>query len=249
VRRAGFWRGLAGSFRAAWDGIVETALHQRNMRVHLVAALLVALLGTAAPFGLAERLALLFCVFLVLAAEVANSALEALVDLVTRERHHLARTAKDAGAGAVLLLALAAVAVLGVIMGSPGVLLAAAPSLWHQALPGLPLVAVVTALLVPVPRDRAVDLALGAAGLFLLVLVALGSVSAMFTALAALLLAIAWACASARLAAAGAPRPGAARPEQQPRPGEAAGPLHKATRSREDHDSTGPRRGSSPHDG
>jgi diacylglycerol kinase (ATP) len=98
---------IAASFRFAWDGVVETALYQRNMRIHLVAALLVALLASAVPLGAAADLALLFCVFLVLSAEVANSALEALVDLVTRERHDRARAAKDAGAGAVLVLAAA----------------------------------------------------------------------------------------------------------------------------------------------
>ena len=77
-------RAFAASFAVAWNGIVETAMHQRNMRVHLVAGLLVSLLASGLALGVAEQLALLLCVFLVLSAEVANSALEALVDLVTR---------------------------------------------------------------------------------------------------------------------------------------------------------------------
>jgi diacylglycerol kinase (ATP) len=249
ARPVGAWGGLAGSFRAAWNGVVETALHQRNMRIHLVAALLVALLGTAVPFGPAERLALLLAVFLVLAAEVANTALEALVDLVTRETHVLARSAKDASAGAVLLLALAAVAVLGVVLRSAwDVLSVSGTALWRQASPGLPLAGVVAALLVPLRRDRAIDVALAGAGLFLLGLVAWGSVSAVFSALAALVLAI--ACATAYRRRSPGPRgPGGAVLDEPPPPGEASGPLHKATRSREDHGSFALRRGSTTHDG
>ena len=109
------WRALLASFRHAWDGVVETAAHQRNMRIHLAAGMAVSALASAVPLALASDLALLFCIFLVLSAEVANSALEALVDLVTRERHELARRAKDAGAGAVLVLASGSVAVLAAV--------------------------------------------------------------------------------------------------------------------------------------
>jgi diacylglycerol kinase (ATP) len=110
------WRGLAWSFACAWEGVVETAARQRNMRIHLALALAVAAAASAVPLRLASDLALLLCVFLVLSAEVANSALEALVDLVTRERHELARRAKDASAGAVLVLAAGSVAVLGAVV-------------------------------------------------------------------------------------------------------------------------------------
>jgi hypothetical protein len=48
----------------------------------------------------------------VVAAEVANTALESLVDLAARGWDERARAAKDAGAGAVLVLAAGAVAVL-----------------------------------------------------------------------------------------------------------------------------------------
>jgi len=105
------WRALAWSFVYAWDGVVDTAVRQRNMRIHLAAAGGVCLFASAAPLSLASDLALLLCIFLVLAAEVANSALEALVDLVTRDRDEHARRAKDAGAGAVLVLACASLAV------------------------------------------------------------------------------------------------------------------------------------------
>ena len=100
----------------AWSGLVETALHQRNMRIHLVAGLLVALLASGLALGAGPQLALVLSLFLVLAAEVTNSALEALVDLLAPERHERARAAKDAAAAAVLLLAVGAVAVLAIVL-------------------------------------------------------------------------------------------------------------------------------------
>jgi diacylglycerol kinase (ATP) len=197
--RARAWRGLAASFRFAWDGVVETAVRQRNMRIHLLLALWVALLGSAVALTTAERLALLLCVFLVLAAEVANSALEALVDLVTRERHELARIAKDAGAGAVLILAAGSVAVAAVVLLRAGpVLLAAGEALGRLAAIGLPLSALALALLLPFPRRRALDTLLSAAGVALLVALAARTASPSFTATAALLFAIAAATAFRR---------------------------------------------------
>jgi diacylglycerol kinase (ATP) len=198
-RAPGAWRTLAASFSVAWGGVVETALSERNMRIHLVAALLVALVASGIALGIAEQLALLLCVFLVLAAEVANSALEALVDLVTRERHDRARVAKDAGAGAVLVLATGSAAVLvAVLLHAWPEVTAARAAVWRQAALGLPLAALTGALLAPWRRPRAVDLALAVGGGALLAALAPRTTSALFTALTALLLAVAIAVAGRR---------------------------------------------------
>jgi diacylglycerol kinase (ATP) len=107
---------LAGAFRFAWRGVLDTALSQRNMRLHLVAAILVGAFGSAVPLAAAEELALLACVFLVVAAEVMNTAVEAAVDLASIEPNRRARLAKDAAAGSVLVLAVGAVAVFAVVL-------------------------------------------------------------------------------------------------------------------------------------
>ncbi len=197
--RRGSWRGLAASFRFAWDGVVETALRQRNMRVHLVLALEVGALGSVVALPVAERLALLLCVFLVLAAEVGNSALEALVDLVSPERHELARAAKDAAAGAVLLLAAGSVAVAAMVLlgASPGPL-AAPGAVRALLLRGLPPGALAALLLAPFPRPPSVDALLALAGLPLLILLAARSESPVFTATALLAFAVAVATALRR---------------------------------------------------
>lgn len=81
------------------------------MRVHLLAATVVML--AAMYFRLPGRdiAVLLIVIGLVIAAELVNTALEAVVDLVSPEWHPLAKTAKDTAAGAVLVMAIVAVCV------------------------------------------------------------------------------------------------------------------------------------------
>ena len=55
------------------------------MRIHVVAAVLVGLVGSGIPLGLAEKVTLIFCVLLVFFAEILNSALEHLVDLAMQQ--------------------------------------------------------------------------------------------------------------------------------------------------------------------
>ncbi len=199
-------RAFAASFAVAWNGIVETAMHQRNMRVHLVAGLLVSLLASGLALGVAEQLALLLCVFLVLSAEVANSALEALVDLVTRERHDLARAAKDAGAGAVLVLAIGSVAVLAaVVVHAWPAVAASRQAVLRQAAAGVPLALVMTVLLAPGHRPRALDLGLTIVGIGLLATLASFTASALFTGVAALHFGVSVAVAHRRRAMARVP--------------------------------------------
>jgi diacylglycerol kinase (ATP) len=85
------------------------------MRLHLLAGVGVGLAGTELPLPLASRLALHLCTVLVIGAEAFNSALEALVDLQTRELRPEARRAKDAAAGGVLVLAIGALLVAGAV--------------------------------------------------------------------------------------------------------------------------------------
>ena len=90
----------------AWNGLIHTVVHQRNMRMHIISAVLVGLVGAGIPLGLAEKVTLIFCVLLVLFAEMLNSALEQLVDLAIQQFDEKARLTKDAAAGGVLVLAI-----------------------------------------------------------------------------------------------------------------------------------------------
>jgi diacylglycerol kinase len=110
------------SFRYAWQGIVYVVRTQRNVRVHLAAAILVLALAVLLHLSRIEIAVLVGCIMVVVAAEMVNTVAESIVDLVTDRYHPLAKVAKDAAAGAVLVTAIGS-AVIGVLL--------LGPPLWH----------------------------------------------------------------------------------------------------------------------
>lgn len=102
----------AQTFSFALEGVLRTFVHERNMKIHLAAAYVVLFFCLVTRPGVAPvALAGMAC-FIVLAAEVFNTSVEALTDLVTEGKPDpLAKAAKDAAAGGVLLSAMAAVCV------------------------------------------------------------------------------------------------------------------------------------------
>ncbi|OYD07672.1 diacylglycerol kinase family protein [Paludifilum halophilum] len=102
---------LLQSFRFALEGLKYTWVSQRNMRIHFLTALGVLLLSLYFPLNKWEVLLLFLCILLVLVAELFNTAVEAVVDMVTEGFHPLAKVAKDVAAGAVFLSAGVAVVV------------------------------------------------------------------------------------------------------------------------------------------
>lgn len=107
-----------GGLNCAVEGILLAARSQRNMRAHLLAGVLAAAGGWLAGVTLPELGLLFLAIGLVLSAEVMNSAVEAVVDLLSPEYAERARHAKDMAAGAVLMAAFAAVAI-GVVVFYP----------------------------------------------------------------------------------------------------------------------------------
>jgi diacylglycerol kinase (ATP) len=101
--------GFLGSLNCAIEGILWAAKTQRHMLVHLVAAVLVLLLALVLRLTLAEFALLALAITMVLFAELVNTAIEVLVDLVSPDFHPLARRAKDVAAGAVLVASVGAV--------------------------------------------------------------------------------------------------------------------------------------------
>jgi diacylglycerol kinase len=112
---------LLASFGYAFAGLRYTYLTQRNFRIHLVIAILAVAAGLLLGLSWVEWAVIGLMVVVVLSAEMANTMVEALVDLVTQEHHELARIAKDVSAGVVLLTAIGAVAV-GVLLFLPKIL-------------------------------------------------------------------------------------------------------------------------------
>lgn len=104
-------RAFLKSFVYASQGIAHGFRTQRNMRVELAVAVLVVAAGIAFRITAVEWAVIFACIGLVLSAELINTVTELAVDLLTQRYHPMAKLAKDAGAGAVLIAALASVAV------------------------------------------------------------------------------------------------------------------------------------------
>ena len=115
---------LRKTFGYAFEGILTGIRKERNMRIHTAAMILVVFFGTVLGLSATEWcicLVLFGLVMALMALELVNTAVEAVVDLVTEERKPLAKTAKDTAAGAVLIAAIMA-AVIGCIIFLPKIL-------------------------------------------------------------------------------------------------------------------------------
>jgi diacylglycerol kinase (ATP) len=112
------FKALLRSFGYAFHGIIYVFRTQRNARIHALIGLCALALGWVVGITRWEWLALVLTCALVIVAESINTAIEAVVDLVTESYHPLAGIAKDVAAGAVLLCAGIAV-VMGCIIFLP----------------------------------------------------------------------------------------------------------------------------------
>ncbi|MBO7743827.1 diacylglycerol kinase family protein [Paenibacillus sp. MWE-103] len=102
----------------AWAGVRASVRTEANMRLHLVAVVAVNAAGWLAGLSRTEWLAIVIAQGMVLGAELLNTAVEHVVDLASPGPHPLAKAAKDAAAGAVLVAAVMAV-IVGLIVFGP----------------------------------------------------------------------------------------------------------------------------------
>lgn len=101
-------KGFIGSLNCAIEGILWAAKTQPHMLFHLVAAILVLVGALILRLSLHEFALMALAITLVLFAELVNTAVEVVVDLVCPDFHPLAQRAKDVAAGAVLLASVGA---------------------------------------------------------------------------------------------------------------------------------------------
>ncbi len=118
MKRAG---SLFESFTYAFAGLRYAFGTQRNIRVQSTAALVAVVLGILLGLSTLEWAVLVLTMTGVIVAEMINTVFETLVDLVTQEYHELAKIAKDVGAAAVIMTAMAAV-VVGSLLFIPKIL-------------------------------------------------------------------------------------------------------------------------------
>jgi len=112
---------LASSFGFAFSGIWQAIKKERNIKIHLTFTILVILVGLYFNIAKVEWLALIIIISLVLAAEIMNSSIEELCNLL-KEKLNLefseTTLIRNFSAGAVLILALASV-ILGLLIFLP----------------------------------------------------------------------------------------------------------------------------------
>lgn len=99
------------SFKHAIEGICYTFTSQPNFRFHLIAMIAVILMGIYFSISSVEWLILFFTFNTVIVAEMLNTSVEYMVDLITLERREDAKHAKDVSAGMVLVSAIFAVVI------------------------------------------------------------------------------------------------------------------------------------------
>lgn len=91
------------SFKYAWAGIKVAYKEERNLRKHVFTTIAVFITGAILSFTITEFLWLTLACYLVIFAELINTLIENLVDLVTSKYHPLAKKVKDIAAGTVLI--------------------------------------------------------------------------------------------------------------------------------------------------
>ncbi|MCL1883866.1 MAG: diacylglycerol kinase family protein [Defluviitaleaceae bacterium] len=97
-------RNFFESLGHAFAGIRRVARSERNFRVQIIMGILAIIACIIFQVDALMFVLVAFAIFFVLAMELVNTAVEAVVDLVTGGKTHaLAKIAKDAAAGAVLL--------------------------------------------------------------------------------------------------------------------------------------------------
>lgn len=89
--------------RYALNGLIEVIRNESSFKVQLVLFFVMGTVAWVLPLETIYSAVLSISLFIPLLAELANSAVERVVDLVTTEYHELAKRSKDAGAALVFI--------------------------------------------------------------------------------------------------------------------------------------------------
>lgn len=111
-------RTLVKSFGFAFEGVWYAVKYNQNLRIHFVMAILVIIASIIFRINAFEMGILGLMILLVISAEMINTAIEQMVDLITIEHRKEAKIAKDISAGMVLLTTIGSV-IVGVLIFVP----------------------------------------------------------------------------------------------------------------------------------
>ena len=112
---------IVNSFKYAIRGIITGSKEERNMKIHILAVVIVVILGIVLKISKTEWIICLILFGAVISAELFNTAIETVVDIAMPEINEKARIAKDVSAGAVLIQAIIS-AIIGIIIFAPKIL-------------------------------------------------------------------------------------------------------------------------------
>ena len=112
---------IINSFKYAIEGIISSFRTEQNMKIHVFIMIVVIILGIILKLSALEWIILTIVIALVISAELFNTTIETVVDMITKEKNEKAKLAKDVAAGAVLVLAIGSV-VVGLIIFIPKIL-------------------------------------------------------------------------------------------------------------------------------
>ena len=99
-------RGLArilAACRNTWDGFAWAWRSEAAFRQEIVVIAIATIVALALPLSGFQKLVLVGVLIVVLVVELINSAIEAVVDRISLDRHPLSKRAKDMGSAAVAL--------------------------------------------------------------------------------------------------------------------------------------------------
>ncbi len=102
---------LGHAFSCAQDGLRYGLITQRNFKIHALFAILAIVLSVVLGISTAEWCAIVLCIIGVFALELANTAVESAIDLISPEWSELAKRAKDCAAASVYVAALGSVVI------------------------------------------------------------------------------------------------------------------------------------------
>ena len=112
------YKKLINSFKYAIEGFISSFKTERNMKIHVLAMVIVIALGVFFKLDKIEWCIATITMVVVLSAELFNTAIETVVDMISPEKNAKAKLAKDISAAAVLVLAMGAV-IIGAIIFIP----------------------------------------------------------------------------------------------------------------------------------
>ena len=112
---------LRGSFKYAFEGIVQTYKGEQNLKIHTFIAILVIVFGFFLKISAIEWYICLLLIGLVLMSEFFNTAIEYVVDLASPKIHPLAKAAKDTASAGVLMMSIMS-AIVGALIFIPKII-------------------------------------------------------------------------------------------------------------------------------